>query len=290
MRSTYRKEPFTGVLDGNGHKITTRVNLFEYTAGAVIKDLVIEVADINGIGGGSSTFWLVITDRNSYITNCYVKGSNSTAKVIIKSDINALLMRAVRKSSQERVITWLQTSADVNARDENGNTALIRAVSEGKSEIITALLQAGADVNAKDKNGRTALIKASIGLLEWSSNVIPNLELIVATLLQAGANVNVQDRNGDTALIVAATRSNLEIIAAMLQAGADVNVQNKDGRTALMEATRYSRPEFINILLDYGADTELKDEQGRKAIDFAVKNKYLNNTEVLARLRAATKP
>ncbi|MFA5106686.1 MAG: ankyrin repeat domain-containing protein, partial [Candidatus Micrarchaeia archaeon] len=84
--------------------------------------------------------------------------------------------------------------ADVNARDEDGNTALIEASSRwGNAAIVNVLLSAGAYMNAKDKYGETALIRASyLGRTDS-----------VKALLSAGADVNAKDENGETVLMVA---------------------------------------------------------------------------------------
>ena len=50
--------------------------------------------------------------------------------------------------------------ADVNAKDNNGETALIEAASTGHTETVQALLDAGADVDAEGVFEMTALMWA----------------------------------------------------------------------------------------------------------------------------------
>ena len=50
--------------------------------------------------------------------------------------------------------------AEVNTKEEEGETALIAATYRGHIDIVKALLEAGADLNARDKNGKTALTYA----------------------------------------------------------------------------------------------------------------------------------
>ncbi len=54
----------------------------------------------------------------------------------------------------------LDAGADVNAKDNNGETALIQAASTGHTETVQALLDAGADVDAEGAFEMTALMWA----------------------------------------------------------------------------------------------------------------------------------
>ena len=47
--------------------------------------------------------------------------------------------------------------ADVDARNNDGNTALITAASNSRAESVKALIAAGADAEARNNNGSTAL-------------------------------------------------------------------------------------------------------------------------------------
>jgi ankyrin repeat protein len=143
--------------------------------------------------------------------------------------------------------------ADVNAKDNNGDTALMEASRkdvlmkahlEGHLELVRLLLDKGADVNAKDNNGDTALMQASRkGHLD-----------VVRALLDKGADVNAKNNNGDTALNgaskMASRKSDLEVVRVLLDKGADVNAKNKNGDTALNAA---SATEVVTMLLGAGA-------------------------------------
>jgi len=51
----------------------------------------------------------------------------------------------------------LTARADVNAKNNSGETALVWASHNGHAKVVKALLAARADVNAKANDGRTAL-------------------------------------------------------------------------------------------------------------------------------------
>ena len=53
----------------------------------------------------------------------------------------------------------IAAGADINARDNDGNTPLI--VSAWRNTYLRYLIRAGADVNAQNNKGRTALLEAA---------------------------------------------------------------------------------------------------------------------------------
>jgi uncharacterized protein len=67
--------------------------------------------------------------------------------------------------------------ADVNGRDERGNTPLIEAARAGHDDAVQALLVAKADATAKNDAGETALALAARG----------GHDEVVRLLRQAGA-------------------------------------------------------------------------------------------------------
>ena len=105
--------------------------------------------------------------------------------------------------------------ADLNAVDEDGNTALMKATSlmkakmEEKLPMVVALLAHGADVNRANRMKRSALIMAAIG----------GCTETVEVLLNAGANPNWVDANQLSALLVATRRGHTKIVE-MLSVGA----------------------------------------------------------------------
>ena len=88
------------------------------------------------------------------------------------------LFRATIEGNTDMVRSLVSSpGADVNAKDDRGNTPLLEAARYGHEDICRVLIAAGADVKAKDKDGKTALMLA----------VQNNHDDVVRVLKQAGA-------------------------------------------------------------------------------------------------------
>jgi len=84
----------------------------------------------------------------------------------------------------------IERGADVEAKDNNGNTPLHLAVWSNHIETAKLLIERGADLEAKNKYGQTPL--------DWASYK-DNIEL-AKLLLDAGADVEAKDVEGRTPL------------------------------------------------------------------------------------------
>ena len=83
--------------------------------------------------------------------------------------------------------------ADVNAKDNDGETALMIAASQSNPKILTVLLEAGADIDAQNKKGETALMAAAARA---------NLDEL-KILLVHGADPKLRDEAGKLAVDIA---------------------------------------------------------------------------------------
>ena len=70
------------------------------------------------------------------------------------------LIWASSRGHRETASLLLDRGADINLKNNDGETALMEASSSGHTEIVSLLLDRGADVNVKDNDGGTALVRA----------------------------------------------------------------------------------------------------------------------------------
>jgi ankyrin repeat protein len=124
----------------------------------------------------------------------------------------------------------IDKGADVNTKDEFGNTALMQV---NNPEIAKLLIDKGADVNAKNKYGTTPLMRVS------------NLET-AKLLIDNGANVNAKDNEGETPLMVATEFDEYEIVKFLIENGADINAKNNKGKSVLMYAKTNEMKDLLN--------------------------------------------
>jgi ankyrin repeat protein len=89
---------------------------------------------------------------------------------------------AVRRGDVEAVRSQIAAGADINARDQHGQTALMIAAHEGHAPVVSLLVEHGAGLNHTAKYGLSALMLA----------VIRGDAQIAATLVNAGADLTLR--------------------------------------------------------------------------------------------------
>lgn len=169
---------------------------------------------------------------------------------------------AVDPWKEEEARSMLEKRAiDINAKDNDGQTALHVLVKQDKPEAAQLLLEYGADVNAVDDVGITPLHCA---VYFKSKTVLP-------VLLDAGANMEAQDDNMKTPLY-AATRRNAVIPATiLLDAGAQVDPPEGAKTSLIHFATRLKRKRILAMFLDRAkpANVNFKEPDGTTPLHIA---------------------
>jgi ankyrin repeat protein len=160
----------------------------------------------------------------------------------------ALLEAIGRHLDCYELSTLLNNGADVNARDDNGDTALILATSEMNWEELHWLIQHGGDFNA--------FVKVTNEMRRR----------VVHLLLEHGADVNARGNNGNTALIQASIYGHAEAVLLLLERGAHVNALNNTGQTPLIAASEFGHTDVVRLLLELGADVNARNCEGMTAL------------------------
>lgn len=181
----------------------------------------------------------------------------------------------------------LKRGAQVNAKNNRGETALFHALAGEDDAITDALIKAGADIHARDKQGVTLLMTAA-----QNGN-----EKYVRFLLDKGADVNERDNLGETALMrlggkrlnffEARRRSDASLvnILRMLTArGADIRARDSQGRNLLLAAAEEPYPvrfhqliRAIDALAEKGAEVDARNREGESVLILAARHGELRS-------------
>lgn len=138
------------------------------------------------------------------------------------------LHQAVADGNIEQVKSLIAKGADVNAKDERGQTPLHFAARRGHEEIVRLLIAEGADVNVSMEDGSWT------PLLDAASN---GHTQVVKLLLEKGAKVDVGDNYGYTPLYYAIWSEDGEMVRMLIAAGADVDKRASEAETRTIHSS-----------------------------------------------------
>lgn len=180
---------------------------------------------------------------------------------------------AVRLNNAEMVKYLILQHADLEAKDNQGNTALFAALKHhALPEITVMLIDAAANVNTDDKKGESPLSFA----IEHNAPAD-----IVVSLVNAGANVNLALCSAEDLLLRAVkTKKPAEVIEALLKSKMISKNPDEDGHTVLFYAIHNGYPLSVIQDLIKSEDTLLENS----AADILPEIIRQNNLELLETL------
>ena len=187
-------------------------------------------------------------------------------------ELRKIMFEAAKSGDPAKMEQFLSAGADVNARDENNDTALIVSARHGRSAIVDLLLsKKGLDPDATNHSRCTALIGASER----------GYSDIVKLLLKAGSKVNVKSADGFAPLALASREGHAETVKLLLEKGADIKARTDDGKTALSLASGRGRLDVVKLLLENQADINAVDLDGGTALTEAARHGHAEIVQLL---------
>ncbi len=165
----------------------------------------------------------------------------------------------------------VEQGADVNTKDDNGNTPLLNAALLGKMEQAELLLAHGADVNAKDSFGRMPL--------HWAAQY--GYRELAELLLAHGADVNAKNSKDQTPLHFAAENGQGGVAELLLAHSADVNAKDSFGATPLKYVAMIGQVDVAELLLAHGANVNARDNSGGTPLHWAAHYRHQELVKVL---------
>ena len=177
---------------------------------------------------------------------------------------------------------FLKKGVNVDAKDQDGNTALIKASINNQLEIVKYLIKNGADVNIKNNDAITALMVAA-----YSGHLD-----VVNLLLKNGADINTKTNADRSALNFAIGNGQIEIVKSLMEYDADLLgdftaiykdivvaliKHHSDIACIILKDDRYRRV-FFNASFN---PTIIIDDLDMTLLMYAAKEGFLDFTELL---------
>ena len=184
---------------------------------------------------------------------------------------DAALIKATEVGNYNNVQRLLDDGANIEAKNEYGNTVLISAISNSRFDIAELLIKRGANVNVAGTHGYTALIHAA------ARNRID----IVKLLMNNGANIDIATNDGYTALILAASNGHIDIAQFLINNGANIDIATNDGYTALIKAASNGHIDIVQLLINNGANIDIAENDGYTALIKAPSNGHIDIVQLL---------
>ncbi len=229
---------------------------------------------------------LAVEKQNGYLVDLFL-----TNGVRAGLDANTLLRSSAQKN-YVGVLAMLKGGVSPNVKNAAGNTPLIISASLGDTQSVRVLLAYRADVNAANNDGNTAMLYAA-----RYNHPETLLALLAPLTLQYRADINMQNKRGETALYWAALKGYAPIVKILLANDADKTLKTTSGQTALDAAKKYRRKEVVQLLEMPSAQVKAlfnKDQESRMAAQAAAQARQAeadvaNNQSVAAAQAAAGK-
>ena len=175
-------------------------------------------------------------------------GAQTDPKARDSEGRTALMLVVRKKGSEGEIRSLLRRGADINARDNGGNTALHHLLTVGGNidARLEALLAAHPDVNLTTYYGTTPLM-----ILDVCADPKESASRI-KKLLACHAKVDLKDAGGRTAAMRYVEKGdNAGALRLLLDAGADLELKNKNGKTLLQLAQKHKRTACVRLLQEH---------------------------------------
>ena len=143
----------------------------------------------------------------------------ATKDIRLKSQLteNEELLNSVKGNNAELIKIdsakrCLAFGADVNAKNQFGETALFESVLNENVELTKLLIDNGADVNAKNNSGNTPLM-----LIATQYTTSQNKIGIAKLLIERGADIYIKDNSGKAVFDIAKTEEMKAVFKKAIQ-------------------------------------------------------------------------
>ncbi|KAL9050606.1 MAG: hypothetical protein Q9162_006528 [Coniocarpon cinnabarinum] len=170
------------------------------------------------------------------------------------------LFLAIEGRSEAAFKVLLAKGADIDTRNDHGQTLLQAALKSKATKTVTLLLENGAEVNVVDNEGRSPLVEAIDAGDSFSVDLI----------VQGGASIHCTDNHQRQPIHVAASVKNVEVLEELLRRGASANCLDDRGRSHLFVAIQSGDESCAKTLLEHGSLIGQVDNAGQRPLSLTV--------------------
>lgn len=263
------------------------------------KKLTVKKPSLYGLSKGTPLMFAVSMLKLNVVAFLLFNGANANSGNPLHLAVKKGYYEIAKQLAQQKQI-------DLNAKDENGDTALLLALKSNppNKKMLKLLLNLKADPNIPNKTGFTPLGLASFnGFIDGVKSIVHKTEKIDAPaykgltplmlaagkghadvaefLLANGADPKIASPSGLTALHIASLNQKLDVLALLIDK-VNINARNEKGETALMLAIFQNKLASVEFLLKNKADATIIDNSGGTALSYA---KEKNNPEIILALK-----
>jgi ankyrin repeat protein len=217
------------------------------------------------------------------ITAAYRQAASDSEASPSFKDLDKALFAAIRDGEHKSAQALLDKGADVNARNDVGDTALMQAALNADQEMMQLLPRRGVEVRTRGVYDVTPLLRAlhdpnKVQLLLRSGARIDERAMVLAAMIPGsrktlellslrGGSVNASV-GGYTVLMAAAYSGDLDAATWLVEHGADVNARSEAGCTALNGAAVVGNAAIVKLLLERGVDPNVRYQEPDSNGDF----------------------
>jgi ankyrin repeat protein len=183
-----------------------------------------------------------------------LKRGASVDAIVSDQDETILMVASVWYGNTEIIDIILDGHPNLEAEDDNGNTAIFYA---NDADVAEKLRKAGANLHHKNKRGNTAFTNLSPVLSSVYSSSID--EDLLKFFLRHGFDIDEKDGSGNTLLYNTLSRNSIETANILVKYGADVDFVGNNGETLLQKNSSLvmsseGSPPVLEFLVTRGAD------------------------------------
>jgi len=199
------------------------------------------------------------------VSECFSSKKTEILKEIATKyhNYNSLLIGAFESNNIELIDFLLLEGADINHKDEKGNSVLSYAAENGNIQNLKMCIEKyKQNINLQNNEGQTPL------MLACNNKHIDAVNYLIGK----GALLEIRDNNGQTALFYSVSDNTGQLFNSLIQSNANAIAKDNSKSSVLMEATKKENHKIIEYYLLRNLIVHDKDNKSNSAFQYLIAN------------------